>query len=421
MGGAPASVLGVRAGKCRGSAAPPRVGLTPVCRRLAEAAAGSGGLLEGVKTLKSPGANAVLRYRRCHGSRAPVLSSQCSCSQVESSRTEQVLREVEALLGHSYSSSTPSLREVEALLQQQHPLIVCVWLVYLGKTPHKCKDVEVMPVFSESQAESFPTHAPESTRCRFSCMLLPGWLASRLLNTRSSRTQDGPAGWTLILLPFCHIPSTTGFSVSGTSKESLLKLVAFRGLQRLSPLYGGDQLVQMLGILKPGSQFIAVTDQATYGRKQDFLQRQIKFLPRHFIEILENKQTTLVQWWKQRRPSLGQLPETWRASDGVTAAHTSISRAFLRSVAQALSFLKKSLFPWISRDTGTRGPSSHPKGLAVVAGSDFMRVLQVPSSLGRACKDAFVSECFSERCISAKFGAALLSIPAAVCKRKLKY
>lgn len=29
-----------------------------------------------------------------------------------------------------------------ALLQQQHPLIVCVWLVYLGKTPHKCKDVE---------------------------------------------------------------------------------------------------------------------------------------------------------------------------------------------------------------------------------------------------------------------------------------
>lgn len=74
MGGAPASVLGVRAGKCRGSAAPPRVGLTPVCRRLAEAAAGSGGLLEGVKTLKSPGANAVLRYRRCHGSRAPECS-----------------------------------------------------------------------------------------------------------------------------------------------------------------------------------------------------------------------------------------------------------------------------------------------------------------------------------------------------------
>lgn len=31
---------------------------------------------------------------------------------------------------------------------------------------------KVMPVFSESQAESFPTHAPESTRCRFSCMLV---------------------------------------------------------------------------------------------------------------------------------------------------------------------------------------------------------------------------------------------------------
>lgn len=74
----------------------------------------------------------------------------------------------------------------------------------------------------------------------------------------------------------------------------LLRLVAFRGLQRLSPLYGGDQLVEMLGILKPGSQFIAVTDQATYGRKQDFLQRQIKFLPRHFIEILENKQ--VINW-----------------------------------------------------------------------------------------------------------------------------
>lgn len=118
-------MLGVRAGKCRGSAAPPRVGLTPVCRRLAEAAAGSGGLLEGVKTLKSPGTNAVLRYRRCHGSRAPECSrGSGSCPQVESSRTEQVLR------------------EVEALLQQQHPLIVCVWLVYLGKTPHKCKDVE---------------------------------------------------------------------------------------------------------------------------------------------------------------------------------------------------------------------------------------------------------------------------------------
>lgn len=108
-GGTPASVLGVRAGKCRGSAAPPRVGLTPVCRRLAEAAAGSGGLLEGVKTQKSLGTNAVLRYRRCHGSRAPECSGGSgSCPQVESSRTEQVLREVEALLGHSYSSSTPS-------------------------------------------------------------------------------------------------------------------------------------------------------------------------------------------------------------------------------------------------------------------------------------------------------------------------
>lgn len=31
---------------------------------------------------------------------------------------------------------------------------------------------KVMPVFSESQAESFPTDAPESTRCRFSCMLV---------------------------------------------------------------------------------------------------------------------------------------------------------------------------------------------------------------------------------------------------------
>lgn len=31
---------------------------------------------------------------------------------------------------------------------------------------------KVMPVFSESQAESFPTRAPESTRCRFSCMLI---------------------------------------------------------------------------------------------------------------------------------------------------------------------------------------------------------------------------------------------------------
>lgn len=60
----------------------------------------------------------------------------------------------------------------------------------------------------------------------------------------------------------------------------------------ISSLWGG--LVQMLGILKPGSQFIAVTDQATYGRKQDFLQRTIKFLPRHFIEILENKQ--VINW-----------------------------------------------------------------------------------------------------------------------------
>lgn len=42
--------------------------------------------------------------------------------------------------------------------------------------------------------------------------------------------------------------------------------------------------------LETGKKFIAVTDRATYGRKQDVLQRQIKFLPRHFTEILENKQ-----------------------------------------------------------------------------------------------------------------------------------
>lgn len=35
-------------------------------------------------------------------------------------------------------------------------------------------------------------------------------------------------------------------------------------------------------------------DQATYGSKKDILQREIKFLPRHFIKILEDKQ--VINW-----------------------------------------------------------------------------------------------------------------------------
>lgn len=70
--------------------------------------------------------------------------------------------------------------------------------------------------------------------------------------------------------------------------------MTFRVLEQFSPLIRRGSIGAVARDLETGKGFIAVTDQATYGRKQDVLQRQIKFLPRHFIEILENKQ--IINW-----------------------------------------------------------------------------------------------------------------------------
>ena len=70
--------------------------------------------------------------------------------------------------------------------------------------------------------------------------------------------------------------------------------MTFRVLEQFSPLIRRGSIGAVARDLEAGKGFIAVTDKATYGRKQDVLQRQIKFLPRHFIEILENKQ--IINW-----------------------------------------------------------------------------------------------------------------------------
>lgn len=58
--------------------------------------------------------------------------------------------------------------------------------------------------------------------------------------------------------------------------------------------YRKYQVGAIIKDLETGRELIAMIDQATYGSKKDILQREIKFLPRHFIKILEDKQ--VINW-----------------------------------------------------------------------------------------------------------------------------